>query len=1057
MTLKLTDMKNVLLLLLVFMTGTASFAASDTAKLPDWQNPNVVERNRIPMTSTFDTEGLKLSLNGIWKFQWYESIPSRSMDFFNLSYDDRNWDDMPVPGMWELNGYGHPVYKNVGWAWSGQYKNNPPIPADWHNYAGQYRRTFEIGEDWMGKDIFLHIGSATSNVRVWINGKEVGYSEDSKLEARFDITPYVKTGTNLIALEIFRWCDGTYLEDQDFWRLTGLARDTYIFSREKKRIEDIRVVASASGKAEIYAEVSKGISSVAFSIIDPAGNEVASEVVAVKNSDRSDRGLPYVNTVLEVASPKLWSAETPWLYTLKVASFDKQGQTEKTSINIGFRDVCIKDGLLLVNGKPILIKGANRHEMNPYKGYVVTEEDMIRDIRIMKQLNINAVRTCHYPNDPLWYALCDRYGIYVVDEANIESHGMGYEEASLAHDPDFEYAHLERMKRMVRRDFNHPSIIVWSMGNEAGYGENFRKGYNMIKEMDQSRPVQYERSLGGEGTDIACPMYFPYDQCEKYLERKPAKPLIQCEYAHAMGNSMGGFKEYWDIIRKWEQYQGGFIWDFVDQALYWSVDPSKYGTDHVFVFGGDFNDYDPSDNSFCCNGIIAADRSLHPHAYEVAYQHRSIHTSSENPACGQLKIYNENFFIDLSRYVMQWEIEVDGETVLSGFMDVPAIEPQKSEDVSLGFTENDILEAAGISDLSAADVYLNVRYMLRRPDGLLAAGTQVAYDQICIREADLPVFSDASGVPEYRQDGNFIIFSGNMTYPGATGERISPWKIVFNSWNASLVSYELAGKELLDSPLVPCFGRAATENDNGAGQQKRTSMWRDALMNTDRMEIAKTDSCYRVEIFYDPIGEAANVSVAYEIYADGTVVGVESLKDAGKLSEARIMPRFGMEFAMPGEFSNIEYFGLGPHENYCDRYSSALMDKYSQRVEDQYYYGYVRPQESGTKTQIKWMRVMDDNGTGLEIASDVKFSASALPFHWKEMDVHYIGNRQAHSLELKTKACENKRSEGRTWVNFDLKQMGLACVNSWGAWPREEHLIRPAEYTFRFVLTPLNN
>ena len=1048
-------MKRLLTLLLVVLSGSTAFAAPKTEQLPDWQNPNVVERNRLPMSATFDTGGLKLSLNGTWKFQWYESIPARSLDFFTLTYDDRTWDEMPVPGMWELNGYGAPVYKNVGWAWCGQYKNNPPFPADWHNYAGQYRRTFEIGDDWAGKDVFLHIGSATSNVRVWVNGKEVGYSEDSKLEARFDITSFVKPGTNLIALEIFRWCDGTYLEDQDFWRMTGLARDTYIYSREKNRIEDIKVLASASGKADLYAEVSKGIAAVEFTLVDPSGKEVASQRVPVTASSRSERGLPCVSTVLNVDSPKLWSAETPWLYTLKVASYDKKGQTESTAINVGFRDVCIKDGLFLLNGKPILFKGADRHEVNPYKGYIVSEEDMINDILIMKQLNINAVRTSHYPNDPLWYSLCDKYGIYVVDEANIESHGMGYEEHSLAHDPQYEYAHLERMKRMVQRDFNHPSIVVWSMGNEAGYGENFRKGYHMIKDMDQSRPVQYERSLGGEGTDIACPMYFDYESCEKYMARKPAKPLIQCEYAHAMGNSLGGFKEYWDLIRKWEQYQGGFIWDFVDQALKWPVDPAKYGTDHVFVFGGDFNDYDPSDNSFCCNGVIAADRSLHPHAYEVAYQQRSIHTSYDDLASGKVKVYNENFFIDLSRYMVEWDVEVDGEKILSGVMNMPAVGPQQTETVALGFTQEDISEVAG--DISGRDVYLNVRYLLRKQDGIMPAGSQVAYDQICINEAALPVFVDKSGTPSYHQDGNRLVFSGTVAYDGVLSDRISPWSLIFDTRNGSIISYELDGKQLIESPLVPCFGRAATENDFGAGQQKRTSMWRKAELSSDRLEIVKTDSCYRVEVFYDPIGEAANVSVAYEIYADGTVAGVESLKDAGKLSEAKIMQRFGMEFAMPGEFSNIEYFGLGPHENYCDRYSSALMDKYSQRVEDQYHYGYVRPQESGTKTQIKWMRILDDNGTGLQITSDVKFSGSALPFHWKEMDVEFIGNRQAHSLELKPKACEDNRSEGKTWVNFDLKQMGLACINSWGAWPSEEHLVRPAEYTFRFVITPVNN
>lgn len=1048
-------MKNVLVLLLALTVGATTYAVPDKGQLPDWQDPQIVERNRLPMSATFDTDGVRLSLNGIWKFQWYESIPERSLDFWTLSYDDRTWDEMPVPGMWELNGYGHPVYKNIGWAWSGQYENNPPFPADWHNYAGQYRRTFVLDDQWAGKDVFLHIGSATSNVRVWVNGREVGYSEDSKLEARFDITGFVKPGENLIALEIFRWCDGTYLEDQDFWRLTGLARDTYIFSREKKRLEDVRVVASASGEASLYAEVSKGVSSVAFTILDPSGRKVASETVAVNSSDRSERGLPCVETVLHVPSVMQWSAETPTLYTLKVAVFDKKGQTEATSINIGFRDACVKDGLFLVNGKPVLIKGTDRHEMNPYKGYVVTEEDMIRDIRIMKELNINAVRTSHYPNDPLWYTLCDRYGIYVVDEANIESHGMGYGKESLAHDPQFEVAHLERVKRVVRRDFNHPSIVIWSLGNEAGYGENFRKAYYMVKDMDASRPVQYERTGGGEGTDIACPMYLEYDGCEKYLAKRPAKPLIQCEYAHAMGNSLGGFKEYWDLIRKWDQYQGGFIWDFVDQALWWPSDAE--GTDHIFAFGGDFNDYDPSDNSFCCNGIIAADRSLHPHAYEVAYQHRSIHTSSEDPASGVVDVYNENFFIDLSRYMMEWDVEVDGHKVLSGYMNLPAIGPQKTEQISLGYTEADVVEAAGVASLDESDVYLNVRYMLRRQDGLLPAGSQVAYDQICINEAALPEFVNESGLPEYHEDGNRLVFSGTMEYEGASGKRIAPWTFVFDSWKGAPVAYELAGKQMMASPLLPCFGRAATENDLGAGQEKRTRLWREASFRPASCEVEKTDSCYRISVSYKPVGEAAAVSMIYEIYADGTVCGTEIMKDAGKLSEAEIMQRFGMEFAMPGEFSNIEFFGLGPHENYCDRYSSALMDEYRQRVEDQYHYGYVRPQESGTKTQIKWFRVLDNNGTGLEIRSDVKFSASALPFSWREMDVERLADRQAHSLELKAKAYEGTRALGKTWVNFDLKQMGLGCINSWGAWPRHEHLVLPAGYTFRFILAPVNN
>ena len=1052
--------------LTTFIGIIALFAVLGTADakkntLPDWQDPQVVQVNRLPMTASFQTGGLKLSLSGEWKFAWYETIESRSLDFFKTDYVDADWDTMPVPGMWELNGYGDPVYKNVGYAWHGHYDTTPPYPALEHNYAGQYRRTFTLGEDWTGEDIFLHIGSATSNVRVWVNGKEVGYSEDSKLEARFDITKFVKTGENLIALEIFRWCDGTYLEDQDFWRMTGIAREVYVYSRDKKRIEDVKVLASAAGVADITAEVTKGVSQVKFIILDPHKKEVASETVTVSTKNKSERGLPTAKVQIQVPSVKPWSAETPWLYTLKMVSYDSKGMTEVSMLDLGFRDVAIENGQLLVNGQPVLIKGVNRHEMNPYKGYVVSESDMIQDIMIMKQLNVNAVRTCHYPNDPLWYSLCDKYGLYVIDEANVESHGMGYGDESLAHDESYRIAHLDRMRRMVQRDFNHPCVIIWSMGNEAGHGENFMKGYEMIKSMDQSRPVHYERAEGGPGTDIACPMYFDHESCVRYASRdpRPAKPLIQCEYAHAMGNSMGGLKEYWDIIRKYPVYQGGFIWDFVDQALWWSVDPEKYGTDHVFVFGGDFNDYDPSDNSFCCNGIIAADRSYHPHAYEVAYQYRSILTSATREAAlaGQVEVYNENFFIDLSRYILHWGIEVDGCQVLTGCTPVPAIAPQTTETVALGYNEADIMEACGLHDLDYHDVYLNIRYVLKRADGLLPAGAEVAYDQICITDAPLELFADYSGVPAYGQDADLHTFSGNMMFEGATGVRLAPWEAVFDASKGALVSYTLAGKEMVESALQPCLARAATENDLGTGQEKRMAHWRNAEFVVKDFSVEATDSCYRVTAEFAPIKDFAYVRMTYNVYADGVVEAVEEFKNAGNLENGKIINRIGMEFAMPGEYSTFEFYGLGPFENYCDRNSAALMGHYVQRVEDQYHYGYVRPQESGTKTQLKWIKVLDDNGAGFEITSDVKFSASALPFHWKELDVRMLGNNQAHSLELKKSAYEGMRSLGKTWVNFDLVQMGLGCVNSWGAWPLYEHLVVPQEYTFRFVLRPVNN
>ncbi len=1056
------------------LTGIAALALSLSASpLPFWQDPAVVEINRYPMTATFCTDGNRLSLNGVWDFKWYETVEERAADFFKEGYDIAGWDTMPVPGLWELNGYGDPLYVNIGYPWRTWYKNNPPVVPVQRNYAGQYRRTFSLDDSWNGKDIFLHIGSATSNVHVWVNGKEVGYSEDSKLEARFDITGYVRPGENLIALEIFRWCDGTYLEDQDFFRFTGLARDTYIYSREKKRIEDINVVASADGKADVKVEVTRGVTAVEVEIADPSGKVVASRRFAVDPKSMSERDLPVVSAVLEVAAPQLWSAETPWLYTLNVASYDKKGQTESTSIGIGFRDAVIVGNQFFINGKPVLIKGANRHEINPYKGYIVSEEDMIKDILIMKKLNINAVRTCHYPNDPLWYTLCDRYGLYVVDEANIESHGMGYKETTLAKDPQYELAHVERTRRMIRRDFNHPSIITWSLGNEAGNGPNFHKTYQMVKSMDASRPVQYERAQHDSNTDIFCPMYYGYGQCEEYVANNPPKPLIQCEYAHAMGNSMGGFKEYWDLIRKYPAYQGGFIWDFVDQAQKWPADPQKTGSDHIFIYGGEFNDIDPSDNSFCCNGIIAADRSLHPHAYEVAYQYRNIHTSGAG-AWNKVSVYNENFFIDLSRYRMEWDVEVNGRKVLSGVVPMLDVAPQAEAVIPLDFTAEDVLCAAGVDDLIGFDVYLNVRYVLKHADNLLPAGTQVSYDQICLNEADLPVFRNKSGLPEYLADGQQHIFSGLMTYEGTGSRRLCPWKAVFDAGKGTLTSYILGEKDLVSEPLMPCFGRAVTENDLGAKFERRMAGWYYPDFKVTSFDVEKCAGNYLVKVVFAPfrttpadekenIATFAGVSLEFRVYADGTIEGFEKLSDAGNLSKSQVLPRFGMEFAMPGEYSVLEFYGKGPFENYSDRNSAAMVGLYEQRVEDQYHWGYVRPQESGTKTGLRWMKVTDDNGTGLMLTSDVKFSASALPISRRMIDMVITGGvrrdkgDQRHSLELRKAACLGMRSLGGTYVNFDLVQMGLGCEDSWGAWPRQEYLIPARPMEFRFVIRPVSN
>ena len=1034
--------------------------AQKKAKMEPWQDPNVFEENRMPMRATFTTDQQEsLSLNGIWKFNWNETIEGRTKGFEAVGYDDSSWKTMPVPGMWELNGFGDPLYVNVGYAWRGHYDNNPPYPPTERNYVGQYRRTFEVDPSWIGKQICLCIGSATSNVRVWVNGKMVGYSEDSKLEARFDITRFVVRGKNEIALEIFRWCDGTYLEDQDFWRFSGIARGVYAYTREKERIEDVNIAAGMDGNFTIKSEVTKGISKLEYQILDKNGKCVASGETAPKKLKAVANG--------SVSSPALWSAETPNLYTLKVNAFSKAGLVESTSIDFGFRTVEIKNAQLLVNGKPILIKGVDRHELNENKGYVLSEADMLRDIRVMKELNINAVRTSHYPNDPLWYSLCDKYGLYVVDEGNIESHGMGYGEATLAKREDFKAAHLVRDRRMVLRDINHPSVIVWSLGNEAGNGPNFMASYDWIKTYDPTRPVQYERADDDYNTDIICPMYRSPEWCVKYCESNPAKPLIQCEYAHAMGNSMGNFKEYWDIIRKYPNYQGGFIWDFEDQAIIW---PSKVpGNDHIFAFGGDFNGYDASDGSFNCNGVIAADRSYHPHSYEVRYQYRSILSTLASPVILseakdlKIKVLNENFFKDLSQYRLLWTAAVEGEPVATGVVENIKAAPGQTATVSVGLPS---IKAPG------KDVFLNLSYVLKEKDGLLPAGYEVAYDQLTLQEGSGVAFEPGSAaVPgvSVKADKDGYAFSGEFSFAGVGSDRVAEWKAAFDPKTGFLTSYKVNGREMLSEPLTPEFSRALVENDMGARLHNHMGLWRYLKLTLDKMDVSKSGDGWLVNAAYKPVKDTVAIRLTYLIRPDGSIEGHEIMEDTPGLESMPDLFRFGMKMTMPGRFSTIDFYGKGPWENYADRNSSAMVGRYTQSVNEQYHYGYVRTQESGTHTGMRWFRIVDSNGDGFEISAPKSFSASALPFPINVLDCMEKGtperenktNTQVgeprHSLDLKALAHESDRENGQTYVNFDLVQMGVGGINSWGTWPLEQYRIHAAPRDFHYIIRPVMN
>ncbi len=1017
-----------------------------------WQDPNVFEAGREPMRSSFivhpkacedmytneiSASPLYESIHGDWKFYWTENASDVLPEgFWTRKFDDSSWGVMPVPGNWELNGYGDPVYTNLNYPWYKFFEYNPPYVPEEQNHVGLYRREIAVPSEWKGKDIFVHFGSATSNLALWVNGKEVGYSEDSKLEAEFNITKYVKPGQeNLFVMQMHRWCDGSYMEDQDFFRLSGIARESYIYARDRKRIADVKITPDLvngykDGVLDVKVNVTSGVKLVKLSLVQADGSVVASKDCPVAGGK--------AEALFEVAQPARWSAEKPNLYKLAVTVSDGVRDIESTGFNVGFRKVEIKDHQFLVNGQPVLIKGVNRHEMNPEKGYVVTKEDMIKDIQIMKSLNINAVRTCHYPNDPLWYDLCDIYGLYVVDEANIETHGMGYGEKSLAHREDFQAAHLIRNQRMVYRDYNHPSIVTWSLGNESGNGVNFHKCYDWIKAYDSSRPVQYEQAAGNGGndynSDIQCPMYAGYKDCIKYLEQfdslKYQRPLIQCEYAHAMGNSLGGFKEYWDLVRKYPHYQGGFIWDFVDQALAWK-DPESGKT--IYRYGGDYNGRDASDETFCCNGIIAANRSIHPGAYEVKHQYRNIHTSHVSATRGEVSVFNENFFEDLSEYRLNWEILLEGVPVYNGVVENLDVAPQTSAIVSL--------EGYPSGSLGKDDMKLVVRYTLKNAGPLLPAGHEVAHDQFDISPSLL------SGMPY-----NAPLKGGNLKIDDRTvkGDGFS---ITFND-EGLICDYTYKGVKMLSEQLEPNFYRALTENDLGVMKSSSNRahfyswvMWRMAKVSPIFFKIIENeDSTVTVDTRYTIPVISGRMDITYHIGADGTVKVSEYMKPSRNAGAASMM-RYGMTMAMPGEFDTVEFYGAGPHETYCDRVSGAVVARYRQKVDEQVDEFYARPQESGTHSLLRWFRIMNRNGLGLEICADSVFSASALPYSTEQLDcLHHDYKKHFQEIE----------KDGKTHVNFDLKQIGLGCETSWGRIPLEKYMLPTGVYQFNFMIKPID-
>ena len=1061
------------LLLSMMAMGAISAWAQKT---PVWCDPNVNEINRktdVANYFAYETEALAqqsqtpkanpkakssryLSIEGKWKFHWVESANERPDGFYALNYDDSKWASMPVPGIWELNGYGDAIYVNNHYAWRSDWTGEPPAVQDKGNHVGSYRRSFTIPADWKGEKVYIHIGSATSNLTLYVNGKYVGYSEDSKVAAEFDITKFITPGKeNLIAMQIMRWCDGSWNEDQDFWRFCGIARECYLYARPQAHIDDVFITPDLEnnykdGKLNIKLTAPDAVGKTfKMRLFDAAGKDVTPTQITPLTIQKDGVG----NVEMFIPNPQKWTAETPNLYTLYISLYDGGKLLECIPQRVGFRKVEIKNQQLLVNGQPILIKGVDRHELDPDGGYVVSVDRMIQDIQVMKQLNVNAVRTCHYPDDPRWYELCDEYGIYVTAEANIESHGMGYGEKSLAKDARFHDMHIERERHNIYVLKNHPSIIVWSLGNEAGYGKNFEDSYDFVKAYDPSRPCQYEQAGSRGKTDIYCPMYADYGHCERYCGEGNARPLIQCEYAHTMGNSGGGFKEYWDMIRRLPNYQGGYIWDFIDQGL---RGKSKLTGKPIWTYGGDYGRFPASDNNFNCNGVINPDREPNPHAYEIQYYYQNIWTTMLDAKEGKFEFYNENFFRPLDYVVFAYEIVVDGKSILKS-NDMPmssvTIAPQgKSVTEIVG-----VKEAFNNEEYKGKEMLLNFYFKLEKDEPLLKKGTVIAHQQFELTPYIFPTVESVTAQPAVDKKAKtapasvslddraiFAVLSANGV------------KVTFDK-NTGYVAYiDVDGVPMMtdDAQLTPDFWRAATDNDFGAGMQNRLAAWQHPRLERKSFDIKQDGVNYVVTAEYDIKALEASVKLTYTMTPAGQLVVKQDLTvsdeaknrkdDRGRLTMPQLL-RFGMQMQMPKEFSQIEYYGKGPHENYIDRNNSQNIGLWKQTVAEQFW-GYVRPQENGTKTCVRYWNITNPAGKGLRFEGIEPLEMQAL--NYTEDDLQPSRNKaQWHSGDLVERPF--------TDLHIAARSMGVGCVNSWGAWPRPEYQMPYQNYSYTYIISPL--
>ena len=1029
--------KHILYLIIHGLFCSTSLLAGE--QVP-WQDPQISGINREPACAYFisfpsEAKALsndvqanerRVSLDGIWKFLYSRNIDACPKNFFKPDFNTKNWSDIEVPGSWELQGFDCPIYTDVKYP----FPANPPfVPSD-YNPVGIYAKDFIVPKSFNGMDVFLDFEGVESAYYCWVNGQFVGYAEDSRLPSHFNVTSLLKTGKNKVVVQVFRYSDGSYLEGQDYWKYSGIERSVYLIARPKCRVKDFKA------SAQLVNDYRDGDLQLDLTMALPenvVGNRVQLKLMEGKNSLFSDEKIitSLSDTLLRfdhlIKNVNAWNAETPNLYTMVVSVKDKEGHVlEAFRHRIGFRTVEIRNGQLLINNVPILIRGVNRQEHDPHRGRTLSLETMLTDIKMMKQFNINAVRCSHYPNRPEWYELCDEYGLYMVDEANIESHGMEYhEDGTLTNYPDWERPFMERMKRMVMRDRNFTAIITWSLGNESGYGKNFETLYNWTKSFDTTRPVQYEAARREGLSDIYCPMYARIWWLREFVNERKLRPMIMCEYAHSMGNSTGNLQDYWDLIYKYDNLQGGFIWDWVDQTF---AKKDEKGHD-IWAYGGDMGYVGvPNDSNFCANGLVAADRSLHPHIWEVKKVYQYVHCEPVAFTKNKILVTNRHDFIDLAGYYLRWVVEADGEEIQSGVLDFPAIPANSSREITIPYRE--LLPAS-------KEYFLKIETLTKREESYAPKDFIVAMDQwqLPIEKSGQHVNKTNEPVKVLRTEKELILESKSF-------------RTEFSTVSGEMTSLKYGSKEMLLAGLRPNFWRPSTDNDVPSGLLSRSVEWKKTmevarLLKLD-METNPDSTCVKVLTKYRLEEQDSFVQIAYQILGNGIIkVEMSFIPGQKPLPE---MPRFGMRMIIPKEYDQMTWFGRGPHENYADRKTSAAIGFYQASVWEQFH-PYVRAQETGNKCDTRWLTLCDKEQKGLLITGTEPLSVSAWNFMQDDIDYVPFSVERRHGGSVEKKDL--------VWINIDQMQMGVGGDNSWGAQVHPEYTITPSMRKYSFVIQPI--